>query len=74
MKINWLEMHQMIEELEQKLLDLLWKEEIREDVLADDPYYSWNCINESAFEDGIKDVVSEFILRISKNQTAQNGF
>ena len=74
MKVNWLEMIQMIRELEQKLLDLLWKEEMREDVLADDPYYSWNCIDEYALGNGIKEVVGEFILRISKNQTAQNGF
>ena len=74
MKVNWLEMNQMIRELEQKLLDLLWKEEMREDVLADDPYYSWNCIDEYALENGIKEVVGEFILRTSKNQTAQNGF
>ena len=64
MKVNRSEMHQMIKELEQKLLDLLWKEEMREEVLADDPYYSWNCINESALEHGIGKVVSEFILEL----------
>ena len=30
MKVNRLEIIQMIRELEQKLLDLLWKEEMRE--------------------------------------------
>ena len=60
MKVNRLEIHQMIKELEQKLLDLLNKPEMYNEVLAEDPYYSWHCLDEVLLETAIKKEVDEF--------------